>query len=249
MNITDIIKELIEKAIDLRKQDKFKEALEILENLYTNNPNSKYVKKYFLETLFAYGGYLNDEFILKYEEARDIFERIIKIDPNNYRAYYNLGIAHFNLSKIEKAKECYEEALKIKPDYKHPLYNIGLIYECEGNLQEALKYYEKALDIDPKFPYAFNARVQILRNLNGSKRTGAFYDRSENIKKLKDLLEVSRRIRIEMIQSLLNIEKDRLFEILIEWSKKYQFEIDGDFLNLNKETLPELLKFLDDWDL
>ncbi len=60
-----------------------------------------------------------------------MFKRIIEIDPTNYRAHYNLGIAYFNLNEIKKAKECYEEAIRIKPDYKHCLYYIGLIYERE----------------------------------------------------------------------------------------------------------------------
>lgn len=37
-----------------------------------------------------------------------MFKRIIEIDPTNYRAHYNLGIAYFNLNEIKKAKECYE---------------------------------------------------------------------------------------------------------------------------------------------
>ena len=46
----------------------------------------------------------------------------------------------------------------------------------------------------------------------------------------------------------MNIEKEKLFDLLIDWGKKYQFEIDGDFLNINKETLPDLLKTLDDME-
>ena len=177
-----------------------------------------------------------------------MFKRIIEIDPTNYRAYYNLGIANFNLSKIAEAKECYEEAIKIKPDYKHCLYNIGLINENEGDLQEALKYYEKALEIDPKFPYASNARNQILSNLEELKRSKADKNQQENINTLKSLLEVSKKIRIDMIQSLLKVDKEKLYKVLIEWGKKYQCEIDGDFLNINKDRLPELTKFLDEWE-
>ncbi|MHA1931790.1 MAG: tetratricopeptide repeat protein [Promethearchaeota archaeon] len=153
--MTRPIEELIRKAKKLTKQEEFKEALEILEMLYKNNPQSEEVKISLIETLFTYGGYLNDEYTLQYDEAEKIFKRIIQIEPNNYRAHYNLGIANFNLENIEQAKQCYEEAIRIKPDYKHCFYNMGLIYEGEGNLQEALKYYEKALEIDPRFLIIF----------------------------------------------------------------------------------------------
>jgi tetratricopeptide (TPR) repeat protein len=247
--MTDNIQERIKKAVDLRSQEKFEEALKILEDLYKNNSDSKQVKECLLETLLTYGGYLNDEFILEYEKARDMFQRIIEIDPINYRAYYNLGIANFNLSKIKEAKECYEEAIKLKPDYKHCLYNIGLIYEDEGDFQEALKYYEKALEIDPKFPYASNARNQILSNLEELKRSKAEFNHRENLETLKSLLEVSKRIKIDMIQSLLEVDKEKLYKILIEWGKEYQCEIDGDFLIINKAKLPDLIKFLDDFEI
>jgi len=247
--MTDKIKDLIKKAVDLRYQENFKEALEILEDLYKNNSDSLQVKKYLLETLLAYGGYLNDDFTLEYEKARDMFKRIIEIDPSNYRAYYNLGIANFNLSKIEEAKECYEEAIKIKPDYKHCLYNIGLVYENEGAFQEALNYYEKALEIDPKYPYASNARNQILSNLEELKRSKEENNHDKNLETLKSLLEISKRIRIDMIQSLLDIDKEKLYKVLIKCGKEFQCEIDGDFLIINKAKLPELIEFLDDLEI
>ena len=248
-NLNNEIENLLEKALKLKNKENFTDALEILEELFNKNPHSEEVKKNLIETLFSYGGYLNDEYVLKYEMAKEKFKRIIEIDPTNYRAHYNLGIANFNLDKIEKAKECYEEAIKIKPDYKHCLYNLGLIYEGKGDLQEALKYYEKALEIDPNFPYAFNARNHILSNLDELKKSQTNSNQQQNIEQLKSLLEVSKRIKIEMIQVILNIDKNKLVELLIDWGKKYQFEIDGEFLNINKEALPELFKTLDNTDI
>ena len=247
--LTDQIKVFIEKANKLVNQERFKEALEILEKLFKNNPVSEEVKNNLIETLFIYGGYLNDEYTLQYEKAKETFKRIIQIDPNNYRAHYNLGIANCNLDEIEQAKECYEEAIGIKPDYKHCFYNMGLIYEGEENFQEALKYYEKALEIDPKFIYAFNARNHILANLESLKKGNAKSNQRKNIEQLKSLLEMSRRIKIEMIQTLLNIEKDKLLELLIDWGVKHQFKIDGDFLVINKETLPDLINSLGSLEL
>ncbi|MFW9867216.1 MAG: tetratricopeptide repeat protein, partial [Candidatus Thorarchaeota archaeon] len=227
------------------QKQEFKEALEILDTLSKNNPESKQVKKYLIDTLLNYGGYLNDEYVLKYKEAEKIFKRVIEIDPTNYRAHYNLGIVNYNLDDIEKAKQCYEEAIRIKPDYKYCFYNLGLAYEKEGDLMKALKYYEKALEIDPKFPYAFNARNQILANLNELKKS----KRIKNIEKLKSILEISKRIKIDMIQSILNLNNDKLVELLIDWGKKYQFEVDGEFLIINKETLTDLIDDLEFFDI
>lgn len=243
--LTEDIEELLKKANELQKEERFDGAIEILEKLFEDHPSSIQIKKSLIDTLFAYGGYLNDEYTLQYEKSKEMFKRILEINPMNYRAHYNLGIANFNLNEIEEAKECYEEAIRIKPDYKHCFYNLGLMYERVGDLQEALIYYEKALEIDPRFPYAFNARNQILVNLDELKRSQTRSTPRRNLLQLKSLLEISKRIKIEIIQTLLNLPKDELFDLLIDWGKKFQVEIDGDFLNINKETLPHLFEYLD----
>ncbi|MHA2035428.1 MAG: tetratricopeptide repeat protein [Promethearchaeota archaeon] len=247
--MTERIEELIEKAKKLASQENFKEAIDILENLYKDNPHSEQVKESLIKTLLAFGGYLNDEYSLQYHKAKEKFERILQIDPTNYRAHYNLGIANFNLENIEQAKQCYEEAIRIKPDYKFCFYNLGLIYEREGNLQEALKHYEIALEIDSNFLYAYTARNHILADLENLKKGEMMGKKQKKLEQLKSLLEMSKRIKIEMIQTLLNIDNDKFLNLIIEWGKKYQFKIDGDFLIINKEEIPKIIKSLEEMDI
>jgi tetratricopeptide (TPR) repeat protein len=170
MNNSNNATDPLEKVKVLKAQEKFEEALEILDLLYSNQPNSEDIKNLLIKTLFEYGGYLNDYYSSDYEKAKKIFERIIALSPNNYRAYYNLGITYFNLGQIENARSSYETALKIKPDYKYCYYNLGLAYESIERYEEALKYYEQALEIDPNFSYALTAQSQIRHKLDEIKR-------------------------------------------------------------------------------
>jgi len=158
--------QLLEEAKSLRSQEKYEEALKILEDLYENKPDSGEIKDILIDTLFHYGGYLNDYYTLEYEKAKQLFERITIISPKNYRAHYNLGIAYFNLGQMENAKKSFEIALKIRPDYKYCLYNLGLLYEDMEQYEEALNLYEKALEIDSNFTYALTARSQIRKKLD-----------------------------------------------------------------------------------
>ncbi|MFX1429921.1 MAG: tetratricopeptide repeat protein [Promethearchaeota archaeon] len=166
MKNSNDIKRFIEKAKDLRNQEKFEEALEILDELYIKYSNSEEVKTSLVKILFDYGGYLNDYYTLGYEKAKQLFERITQLSPNNYRAFYNLGIACFNLGQLEKAIIYLEKALHIKPDYKYCLYNLGLVYEDMEKYEDALKFYEKALEIDPGFTYALVARSEMRKKLD-----------------------------------------------------------------------------------
>jgi tetratricopeptide (TPR) repeat protein len=165
------VKEIIEEAKKLEKDYKFKDAINLLEELFKKEPNSEEVKKALLETLLSHGGYLNDEFVSEHEKAIACYEKMIEIEPESYRAFYNLGISYFNLGNIEKALESYNEALKINPDYKYCYYNIGYLYENVGELEKALNFYEKALNLDPNFIYAMTAREAVRKQIDVFKRS------------------------------------------------------------------------------
>ena len=162
--------DLLKKAKDLKNDKKYEESIEILENLFNKQPHSEEIKKELISALFSYGIYLSDEFIQEYEKSIINFNKIIEIEPDNYRAIYNLGISYFNLGKIDKAMKAYNDAIKIKPDYKHCYYNIGLIHEVMNDLQKSLKFYKKALEIDPTFIYALEAKKIVKQKLNSSRR-------------------------------------------------------------------------------
>ena len=160
-------KELLDKAIRLKKEEQFKPALEILENLFEKNPQSEDIKKHLINMLFDYGSHLCDDWTPQYDKASKYFKRIIDLDQNNYRAWYNLGITHFNLNQTEQALNSYNEALKIKPDYAYCYYNMGLVYESNKNdLEKALEYYEKALSYNANLMYALQAKRLIRQKLD-----------------------------------------------------------------------------------
>ena len=236
------IEELLEKAKNLKDDENFEEALKISEELILNHPENEKMKKFYIDLLFAYGYHLNDQYIEGYEEAIEIFGKIIKIEPDNYRAIYNKGIAFFYMEEMDQALNYFSRAIEIKPDYKYPYYNIGLVHETIGNFHEALTYYDKALEIDPDFLYALHAKEDVKKHIkmfNISKPEPKI-----DIRKLKEIMEVSKRIRISLIQEILNLKPNDI-DIILEWCKKFQFEIDGDFLIINKDDVSELIKSLE----
>lgn len=162
--------DLLNRAKKLKSNKKYEESMKILEDLFSKEPNSEDIRKELINVLFSYGIYLSDEFVMGDEKSIKCFKKIIEIEPNNYRAIYNLGISYFNLGRLKKAMNAYNDAIKIKPDYKHCYYNIGLIYEIMKDFQEALKFYKKALEIDPKFIYALQAKKIVKQKLNSSKK-------------------------------------------------------------------------------
>lgn len=235
---------LIEKAKSLVKTEDFEGAIKILEDLYQQQPDFD-VKNNLIEALFAYGGYLNDYYVLEYDESINFFKRIIELDSENYRAHYNLGIAYFNLNRFEEALNAYKIALSIKPDHKHVYYNIGLLHEKTENLENAIEAYEKALEIDPNYIYAMHSLKAVRLNLDKYGVTKSKTQESKDIvENLKSLLSMSKRVRFDMIQEILKVNKETLLQIIINWGKKNYCEIDGDYLNINKESLTQFFEDL-----
>ena len=60
MNNSNNATDPLERVKILIDQEKFEEALEILDLLYNNQPNSEDIKNLLIKTLLEYGGYLND---------------------------------------------------------------------------------------------------------------------------------------------------------------------------------------------
>jgi len=235
---------LIEKAKDLVRNEEFEKAIKILEDLYQQQPDID-VKNNLIDALFAYGGYLNDYYVLEYEESINFFKRIIELNPENYRAHYNLGIAYFNLNRFEEALNSYTIAIAIKPDHKHVYYNIGLLHEKKENLQGALEAYEKALEIDPNYIYAMHSLKVVRQNLdNNMNPKNETQEITDKVEKLKSLLRMSKRVRFDMIQQILKVNKETLLQIIINWGKKNYCEIDGDYLNINKKSLTQFFEEL-----
>ena len=240
---------IIEKAKELVDNEDFEEAIKILEDFIRNQSDNN-VKNCLIDALFAYGGYLNDDYVLEYEKSIAYFKRIIELDPKNYRAHYNLGIAYFNLNLFEEALDSYNTSISLKPDYKHGYYNIGLLHEATENLEDAIRAYEKALEIDPKFVYAIHALKAIKMDMGNHMETPVnTIEVNNTIEQLKTLLGMSKRVRFDMIQEILNVSKKTLLRIIIKWGEKKYCEIDGDYLIINKESLDQFIKEIDQKDL
>ncbi|MEW6680730.1 MAG: tetratricopeptide repeat protein, partial [bacterium] len=130
---------------DKGRIDQARKSLEYAVNLRPDNPE-------FLETL----GYLYMD-IGNSEEARKIWERIVKISPeySNIKdvhtrlslIYYNKGMMDFSM------REC-KEILKIDPNDLNTRKNLATIYYSKGNYQDAASECRIILTSDPNNIYA-----------------------------------------------------------------------------------------------
>jgi tetratricopeptide (TPR) repeat protein len=75
--------------------------------------------------------------------------QLVKIAPDSFEAWFNLGIAYQKTNRLEQAGQAYSEAIKIRPDSGLPYANLGATLQERGDVPAARKAYERALQLAP----------------------------------------------------------------------------------------------------
>ena len=90
-----------------------------------------------------------------YEEALNIFQAIIKLNPKEGRAYYNSGIIYLNKNQNGEAMESMEKAIKL--DETNLSYKIGLAraFISTGNIPSAISDLEKVIKLNKNISDAY----------------------------------------------------------------------------------------------
>jgi tetratricopeptide (TPR) repeat protein len=61
-----------------------------------------------------------------YKGAIEVFNRLLKIEPNNAYAYFGRGLANFSLDQYQVAKTDFDKTIEITPDIAYAYYFRGL---------------------------------------------------------------------------------------------------------------------------
>lgn len=112
-----------------------------------------------------------------YQPVIYYFTEIIKLNPENSRAYNNRGLAKYYLKDYEGAIEDYNEAIRLNANFSEPYNNRGVVKYALANtkeknseeynklMKEAMKDYNEAIKINPNFSMAYynmgNAKIKL----------------------------------------------------------------------------------------
>jgi tetratricopeptide (TPR) repeat protein len=103
----------------------------------------------------AYDLYLRasklDESAERYQEARELYERAISLDPFLAIAYTNLGNLLFRTGDQSAAELLYCRALEIDPKQPEARYNLGYLMLERSKYAAAIDHFQSAVHLDPQF--------------------------------------------------------------------------------------------------
>lgn len=102
----------------------------------------------------------------KIEEAADIFEQALRIEPDNIETLMKLGYARFHLEDYNEALKIYDKILDI--DVTNPeAWNLkALVHYEQKNYSKALDSIEKAVESDPTYGMAWYNKACFLSLVN-----------------------------------------------------------------------------------
>jgi len=77
-----------------------------------------------------------------------------------------------------------------------------------------------------------------------SEQTRLQKEEKEKIDRIKSMIQVSNKLRLDMIRTALDMDEKLFTEKVFQWAKQFNFLIDGDYLIINQDTATEFLNDL-----
>jgi Flp pilus assembly protein TadD len=90
----------------------------------------------------------------KVAEAKRIFEQALDADPNDARAWLDVGLAHEATGDFASAEKAYRRATEVDGNFAEAFNNLGVLLREGGKLAEATTMLERAAALDPQLTAA-----------------------------------------------------------------------------------------------
>lgn len=151
LTMTEVKNPSAEKLAKLRslfEKQQYLETLNYAIRLSTLYPNSTTVMQFQGAALHGLG---------KVDDAIEIYERLVDLDPNLFSAYNNLSVLFSETGQLDQALDATLSAINIQPDSDIAYYNLGEIYNKLHNYDQALAAYQHSIKINPRFSAAHHA--------------------------------------------------------------------------------------------
>jgi tetratricopeptide (TPR) repeat protein len=116
----------------------------------------------------------------QYQEAIESCKSVIEKYPNNFEAYYYLGLAHYNIGELNLAYEAVKKAEAFasnKTELMHAYSLIGSILHQMDYFNEAFLYYNASLLIAKELNN-IKGQASILNNIAGVYRASGELDKA-----------------------------------------------------------------------
>jgi len=90
-----------------------------------------------------------------YDQAIQVCDQALALDPNDYDAYNIKGIALCFKKDYTEGMSLIEKSLNIKPDYFYGMFNKAMGYKLQHDYDNALIWFNKGLELKPDDAWSY----------------------------------------------------------------------------------------------
>ena len=90
-----------------------------------------------------------------YEGATERYEDVLELDPNFFRAYFQLGFINTKLGEYDTAIGYYEQAVAAAPSFSKGWFALALALQRNGDYDKALECLDHATSADTSYAKAY----------------------------------------------------------------------------------------------
>jgi tetratricopeptide (TPR) repeat protein len=145
----------------------------------------------------------------KWEDALEHFDRVIKRDPQFFKAWHNKSFALIELHRYEEAIACYDKALELNPKYAFAWAHRGFSLSGLGRHGEAIACYDKALELNPKYAITWNNKGVVLAWLGLYEEALECYDKALEINPEWEAARSNRNLALMLLGRVDDALKER----------------------------------------
>ena len=117
----------------------------------------------------------------KYEEAVEVFGKILEGHPEVYIINKNIGNSYFQMERYEEAEEHYRKILEKEPDNNDAMLLVGNCYANRNENEKALEWYKKINFDEIKDPIVLYNIGTNFYNLSSYEEALRYYERAVEI--------------------------------------------------------------------
>lgn len=101
-----------------------------------------------------------------YAKSIEYYTKVLSSNPNYKEAFYNRGLAQYNLSDYKSAVIDFDKTIGVDPNYRNAYLWKANSFNAMGNSEEAFKIYSDTIDKFPDFDSALMQRGIVYLNKN-----------------------------------------------------------------------------------
>ncbi len=132
--------------------------------------------------------------------AIEDYTQAIKLDPEYEKAYYNRGLANFQIGELDAAVADFSKTVLLDRDHVRAYYHRGRTYSVQEDFEAAILDFTQAIQMDPSFAKAYKNRAQAYTMIGALSQARSDYETALSLFEVQEEAQEVEKVREKLDQ-------------------------------------------------